>query len=86
MISNSRILELLCRLTGGFKDGFSFFYKLSTMVVPYLTVDGQTVRDHKKIASSMMSTSATLGINSVKKFPEKLIHSGLVKTHLKLLH
>ena len=71
MISNSRILELLCRLTGGFKDGFSFFYKLSTMVVPYLTVDGQTVRGHKEIASSMNEYVCSIGKKLSEKIPRK---------------
>ena len=48
--------------------------KSSTTVVPCLTVDGQTVRGHKEIACSMNEYFCSIGY-SVRKFPEKLIHS-----------
>ena len=45
--------------------------KSSTTVVPCLTVDGQTVRGHKEIASSMNEYFCSIGNKLSEKIPRK---------------
>ena len=45
--------------------------KSNTTIVPNLTVDGQTIRSNKAIASSMNEYFAALGTNLVRKFQKK---------------